>query len=846
MGNSYFDSSRNISRLYAFYGNTKDLYFGNTLCPLTMPQALHLELLINGYERVILFDYGNGAFFYDKRSRKLWDLSDDEGDETEEDIFSDLIPGEAEEEDTVFSWNDAEPEYNTSELSIKLSAEDLLRNTSALLLDEKVSTAVIFTNGIAALKSFHMIDSGQLFENFMQEITQNSIAAIGSRNTVIFLFGGSKEEILKALPPEEYHSFFGSGQLISHHIPTPDRFEVRRMLHYLRISGIGQKKLLVDVSQIDELGRIFAARIARGNASADTVPEYKSMSELIRYLDRVFIQNDRYLNLENCNAEKGALKRLESMIGMENFKECIRSILELDPPVATDHGGRLAPIPTPKVKNSLNLHFVLKGNPGVGKTTVAEFIGEILGEKGILPIGHMVKVLPADLTAGYVGQSEEKTSAIIQQALGGVLFIDEAYGLVSSEGKTTEFQDAIITTLTGAMTSYQGQFAVVIAGYPSMIDLLINKNQGLESRFANVILLDDYTPEELTNIFIHKVQESGRTVEKDLESCLPRLCENMKCKKKTITVSSSSLPKDAWANGREMENLLGECLKKQRKKKEKNTVITCADLPEEYLRDLNKQSAEEQMRNMIGFEHPKEELVNLKNAWLFGEKPEIQNYIFSGNAGTGKNTAAALVGSIFRETGMLKTGHVVTVHSRDFLGNDSLGISSRVNRIFELAQEGVLFIDEAYGLLTGSGQEALDLLLKYTEKGTRPFPVCVICAGYPNDMQLFIQANDGLDSRFKVIPFESYTCKQLVEILRRMAAKEGYTADETYYKAAAQVIQEQYDDIAVNKNARYISVFFRESVNNMRSRVIAERKNTLPVSGLEKHFIEADCPQKRR
>lgn len=838
MSNSYFNMSRNVSRLYAFYGNIKDLYFGNTLCPLTLPQTLHQELLMNGYKRVILFDYGNGAFFLDKRSRKLWDVPDDETEETD-DIFPNLIPGE-EEDDVVFSWDDEE-EDDAQDLSIKLSAEDLLRNVGVLLLDAKVPTAVIFTNGIAALKLFHMIDAGQLFENFMQEITQNYIATIGSRNTVIFLFNGSKEEIMKSLAPEEYQSFFGSNQLVSHSIPMPDRFEVRRMLNYLRICGIEQKKLLVDVSQIDELGRILAARMARSNAISETVTEYKSMSELIGYLDRMFIQKGKCLSLESCNAEKSALKRLESMIGIKNFKECIHSILELDPPAVVDHGGRLAPYTALKGENSINLHFALKGNPGVGKSTVAEYIGEILGEKGILPVGHIVKVLPADLTAGYVGQSEEKTSAIIQRALGGVLFIDEAYGLVSSEGKTTEFQDAIITTLTGAMTSYQGQFSVVIAGYSSLLDLFINKNPGLQSRFANTVILEDYTPEELTDIFAHKVEESNRTVGKDLLKCLSRLCENMKRQKKTVTINGS-LPRDAWANGREMENLFQMCLKKKRKNKDRSTIMTCEDLPDEYLNSLDLPSAEKKMNDLIGLENLKEELANLKNAWIFGEKPEIRNYIFSGNAGTGKNTAAALVGDIFRESGMLKTGHVVTVHSQDFLGNNNIEITTRVNRIFELARDGVLFIDEAYGLLSGNGKVVLDLILKYTEEGTRPFPVCVICAGYPNDMELFIHENDGLESRFKVIRFESYTGEQLMEILKRLVAKEGYTADDAYYDVAVQHIQAHYDDIANNKNARYMTKFFQDSVDCMRRRVIAEKKNKMPISGLEKHFIRADCP----
>lgn len=841
MDESYFDSKNNVKKLYAFYGNVKDLFIGKTLCPLTLVQMLHQELLMNGYQRIIFFDYGGGAYFLDQRSRRLWDPKA-VADEDEDSIFLDIF----QEDDGVELFQKEEEETDTSQiLSIQLSAEEMLRNIGPLLLDVSIPTAVVFTNGTAALKLFVLLEHGQLLDDFLQKITQSTLISVNNRNTAIFLFEGDYDEVTNEPSLEQCRSFFQSKQLINHKIPLPDSFEVKRLLNYLHIEGYDGHKLQIDFCHLDEISRILARRLAYSCSEEKSSDGYKSLFELLGYLNRNYIQKKQKLSLDSCGGKESPMKKLDHMIGMGAVKECLNFILEMEPPTVMGGKSRLAICTDTQKREPLNLHFVLKGNPGVGKSTVAALIGEILGEKELLPIGHTVKVSPAELIGEYIGQSEKNIRDAIQRAMGGVLFIDEAYGLLSQDGKPNEYQNGIIVALTDAMTHYQGQLSVVAAGYPSLMDALIAANPGLESRFVNNIILEDYSPQELTDIFRLKAKDEEKEVADDVLGVLPKLFINWECKKKTVVISGGTPLTDGWGNGRQAENLYREC--KAEKRRAKNigmgNQITYADLPSKRLEFLEQHSAEDRLNQMVGLLNLKNELKKLKNEWLFGEMPEIKNFIFSGNPGTGKNAVAALIGEILRENGVLKVGHVVFIAARDLLNVDYMGLSARLNRVFELAKNGVLFIDEAYGLLDPQGQAAIDLLLKYTEKSTRPFPVCVICAGYPYAMEKFMRANDGFASRFSVIHFESYTCEELLEILRLTVAQENYTAEEGYYHAAAEYLHQHISRIEENENARFIHRFFKASGDCMRNRLSKRRDEGIQILEEEKRMLKkADCP----
>ena len=147
----------------------------------------------------------------------------------------------------------------------------------------------------------------------------------------------------------------------------------------------------------------------------------------------------------------------------------------------------------------MSLHLVFMGNPGTGKTTVARLLAQLYANIGVLSRGQLVEVDRSGLVAGYVGQTALKTQEVIASAMGGVLFIDEAYAL---NGKSeNDFGQEAIDTILKAMEDHRDDLVVIVAGYTELMDRFIHSNPGLESRFNRFLLFEDYTPEEMFEIF---------------------------------------------------------------------------------------------------------------------------------------------------------------------------------------------------------------------------------------------------------------------------------------------------------------------------------------------------------
>ncbi|MGB7415845.1 MAG: AAA family ATPase, partial [Thermosynechococcaceae cyanobacterium] len=157
---------------------------------------------------------------------------------------------------------------------------------------------------------------------------------------------------------------------------------------------------------------------------------------------------------------------------------------------------------------SITRHLVFTGNPGTGKTTVARIIGEIYKNLGVLSKGHFIEVDRSNLVAEYVGQTAPKTVKVIESALGGVLFIDEAYSLVP-EGRGDVFGQEAINTLMLMMGNHRENLVVIVAGYKGEMSRFINSNPGLKSRFSRSIHFEDYSPSELTEIFKGRCEQHG-------------------------------------------------------------------------------------------------------------------------------------------------------------------------------------------------------------------------------------------------------------------------------------------------------------------------------------------------
>jgi stage V sporulation protein K len=194
----------------------------------------------------------------------------------------------------------------------------------------------------------------------------------------------------------------------------------------------------------------------------------------------------------------GVAKELDQMIGMSHVKDLVYEIYALIQitQFRTEAGLNAAP---------QVYHMLFKGNPGTGKTSVARILAKLFQSMGVLSKGHLVEVERADLVGEYIGHTALKTRELVKKALGGILFIDEAYSL--ARGGEKDFGKEAIDCLVKAMEDYRSQFVLILAGYPDEMEFFLNSNPGLPSRFPLQIDFNDYTVEQLMQIALLMIKE---------------------------------------------------------------------------------------------------------------------------------------------------------------------------------------------------------------------------------------------------------------------------------------------------------------------------------------------------
>ena len=809
---SYFDRELCLDGHYIVTGYINDQFCNDLLQLTDVKYEIHHYLRHKqGFDAVIFLDSVNMLFCYDQESFDILRGNESVSDahSSENSVNRKIIEGSPlthsrrrRRDNTTIGTSEnkskhSEPigPWHMGRQAIRVAWEQV----TALLRFSKYRCALVLSNVDSLISTMGIQEMAILEELQSYHSTNQSIVIYMFRETSIsslvdsvnYSLGGATNQwarfvqnvLLKRIEsdtPEE-------NRVIS--LRTPNRNEVLNLLNYLRLHENPRSSFKLEISKKD------IPLVAKELAASCTRQKW-GLRNLINRLERHVSENPgKQLNAGNWKEFTGEtgyrtpIEQLNGLIGLQNVKKQIEEWYKLQlqrkhEENSTDREySRLTPLPERGGVRGHALNIKIKGRPGTGKTTVARLMGQLYYQLALLPQGHLVECSASDLVSENVGGTAGLVRSRVQEAMGGVLFIDEAYSLA-----TNQHGREAINQLVNDMSRYEGQFAVVLAGYPTAIDRLMRENDGLAGRFPNEYVLNDYTPDEMRQIF-EKMAEGDKdnvVISDELRAVLPTFCE--------AWVGGKTR---GWRNAGEAENLLTamkkRCGVRMHETGEGNKgafLLSPLDIPENLQhclssRSNNLQEALDEIDKMIGLANVKTFLKDLSRNILWKvEEPAPGNYIFFGPPGTGKTTVARRMGEILGHLGVLgRTVNNVT----ECKAAELLNGQSTLTELVEDARGGILFIDEAHQLEQNErGHAIIRELVPLIEDPEIHADTCFILAGYTAEMKKFLNVDKGLSRRFPRnhrIRFDDYTASELIQILERMARERGERTDCPEFKA---------------------------------------------------------------
>ena len=460
-----------------------------------------------------------------------------------------------------------------------------------------------------------------------------------------------------------------------------------------------------------------------------------------------------------------AEEKLQSMIGLTAVK---REVEKIKAYIYKNQGEKI------------NCHMFFLGNPGTGKTVVARLMGDILHSAGVLPTNNFVECSAKDLISPYIGGTADLTGKMVEKAMGGILYVDEAYSLNPKENQHgKECVDALIKL----MEDKRGEFCCIFAGYTEEMQELLDANPGFDSRVKFKIMFEDYTKPELKQIAADFIKSKKYEIADDILNTI-------------IDIVDMNRYSKNFGNARTARTVVESIMLIQAvrtKQDRKDRTITMEDV-KRYCEDNNvtlidpetagQSDARSKLNELVGLTSVKETIDDLISYFTMNKGRKIDFHMaFMGNPGTGKTVVARLVGEMLHEEGLLPSSKLLEVTSSDMIAQYVGQTAPKTKALIQKAMGGVLFVDEAYTLAGGKGStsdfgaEAVMELLKAMEDRRGDF--CVILAGYTKEMHDLFAVNPGLQSRVKFeLEFPDYNVDELKAMAKMYLKKDGYEVSD--------------------------------------------------------------------